>query len=510
MDALIPREDFEVKGNTDSHNLFDKLAISQLTSPTLQPFLRKPDFQRETNEWDVTKIVSFLDSFLNGELIPSIILWRNNAGYYFVIDGAHRLSALLAWVYDDYGDGQVSSKFYQNNITDEQKELADKARKKINKEIGSYQHIIESIGGDNLGYIQKAKNLGAYSVDVQWVSGDASKAEKSFFKINQQASKIAPTELKLLKSRKHPNCIAARAIIRGGEGHKYWSEFSAENQDTIQTLSKEINGLLFTPPYKSPVKTIDLPIAGKQLAASTLPLILEFVNTANKIPNDFEDTGTADKTGEVTIQYLKNVRKLVWRINSIHASSLGLHPAIYFYSNEGKHKPASFHYTVSFIQLLLRKDLLKLFTENRREFEQFLLKYDFVIAQIWRKYRQTSKALPHVTDFYALVLNKLAESSSGLDNVVKDISSEKHYEYLNMSTTAGSSDNTQSRFNSETKSAVFMREAIENCITCKICGGYIHKHSITIDHIERKQDGGKGSVENGQIAHPYCNTTYKN
>ena len=34
-------------------------------------------------------------------------------------------------------------------------------------------------------------------------------------------------------------------------------------------------------------------------------------------------------------------------------------------------------------------------------------------------------------------------------------------------------------------------------------------NSITMDHKIRKQDGGKGAVENGQIAHPYCNTTLK-
>jgi hypothetical protein len=103
--------------------------------------------------------------------------------------------------------------------------------------------------------IQKAKNLGAYSIQVQWVDGDAKKAEKSFFKINQQPSKIDPTELKILESRKKGNCIAARAIIRGGQGHKYWSDFSAEIQAEIQKLSKEIHEIIYNPTLKTPVKT---------------------------------------------------------------------------------------------------------------------------------------------------------------------------------------------------------------------------------------------------------------
>ncbi|MBI4938065.1 MAG: HNH endonuclease [Nitrosomonadales bacterium] len=44
---------------------------------------------------------------------------------------------------------------------------------------------------------------------------------------------------------------------------------------------------------------------------------------------------------------------------------------------------------------------------------------------------------------------------------------------------------------------------------CAICGGYLHVNSITTGHIERKLDGGSSNVINGQLAHPYCNSTYK-
>jgi hypothetical protein len=44
---------------------------------------------------------------------------------------------------------------------------------------------------------------------------------------------------------------------------------------------------------------------------------------------------------------------------------------------------------------------------------------------------------------------------------------------------------------------------------CGICGSTIHLNSISIDHIERKQDGGMGVVENAQLSHPFCNTDVK-
>ena len=74
--------------------------------------LRKPDFQRETASWEPQVVADLIGSFLDGDLIPSIILWRSpDTGNIFVIDGAHRLGALIAWVQDDYGDKELSRTF---------------------------------------------------------------------------------------------------------------------------------------------------------------------------------------------------------------------------------------------------------------------------------------------------------------------------------------------------------------------------------------------------------------
>ena len=67
-----------------------------------------------------------IESFVNDELVPAIILWRNQGGYIFVIDGAHRLSSLGAWINDDYGDGQISTSYYGNYISEEQRNIAEK------------------------------------------------------------------------------------------------------------------------------------------------------------------------------------------------------------------------------------------------------------------------------------------------------------------------------------------------------------------------------------------------
>lgn len=510
LDAIIPREDFEVIGNQNSMNLFTSISISNFTGGFFYPFLRKPDFQRETSEWDAKKIVEFIESYINGELIPAIILWRNNTGLYFVIDGAHRLSALISWIKDDYGDGEISKKFYGDSINEEQREIAEKTRSLINKKIGKYTDIIDSPNMEfpDEALIQKAKNLGAYSIQVQWVDGDAKKAEKSFFKINQQPSKIDPTELKILESRKKGNCIAARAIIRGGQGHKYWSDFSAESQSEIQKISKEIHEIIYNPTLKTPVKTLDIPLGGKLVSAQSLPLILEFVNTTNNIGTNFAETLNDDLDGSETIKYLKNARKLAWRINSVHPSSLGLHPIVYFYSNEGKHKPASFYFTLAFVKELDKRSKYNSFTKVRSKFEEFLLNYDYLIQQMTRKYRGAYAAIPHVVELYFEIMSRL-EKTSDLQIIVEEIIKLPKFSHLTISTPIDEKK-IFSNFTTESKSEVFIKEALKNALRCSICNGYIHKNSITIDHIVRKEDGGLGNSNNGQISHPYCNTTFKN
>lgn len=60
------------------------------------------------------------------------------------------------------------------------------------------------------------------------------------------------------------------------------------------------------------------------------------------------------------------------------------------------------------------------------------------------------------------------------------------------------------------KSEIFITEALSKAPCCKIRGGLLHRNAISVDHIERKQDGGKATIENAQLTPPYCNTEVKN
>ena len=124
LDALILREDFEVEASKPpaSSQLAPGLKVNELEESSMTYLaVRKPDFQRETADWQPEMVVDLVTSFLDGDLIPSVILWRSpSSGSIFVIDGAHRLSALIAWVQNDYGDGRRSMEFFENIIPPEQ------------------------------------------------------------------------------------------------------------------------------------------------------------------------------------------------------------------------------------------------------------------------------------------------------------------------------------------------------------------------------------------------------
>ena len=148
------------------------------------------------------------------------------------------------------------------------------------------------------------------------------------------------------------------------------------------------------------------------------------------------------------------------------------------------------------------------FIEVRDKFEEFLLSYDYLIQQMTRKYRGAYAAIPHVVELYFEMMNKLRENDN-INLVVEEVIKLPKFNHLTLSATLDEK-NIFSNFTTDSKSEVFIKEAIKNGLRCAICNGYIHKNAMTIDHINRKEDGGMGNAENGQITHPYCNTTYKN
>jgi hypothetical protein len=530
LDAIIRREDFAVAVDPNRVQPVEeasKLKIIELeTDSFIYRKLRKPDFQRKTSHWPPAKVAAFIKSFAAGDLIPALILWQSlDSGSVFVIDGAHRLSALIAWVHDDYGDRNLSLPFFEGNIPTEQKEAAEETRRIINNTVGSYVELKHSTS-PTPERVRYSTNVGVGGVTLQWVRGDASSAERSFHTINTAQTPIGELEVRLIRDRRCPNAIAARALVQAGTGLYYPSTFFPANRERIKALAIQIYDDVFIPPLETPIKTLDLPVAGRGYSQESLRLILDIIEFVNRKPHESTSTNgpkakrkkkgeasdilsstmPVDVDGSATIEFLINARKALSRVAGTSEASLGLHPAVYFYSATGAYQPTALLAAIGFVQELEARKELPLFTEHRHDFEELILRYKPFVNQIVKRYGSGRRSLVALTRLFRYLFDgTVAATDEG--ELVPQLVEDERLSFLKP--IVDWDKGTKKDFTTERKSAVFLRQAIETALRCGICRARVHRRSISIDHIERKQDGGVASVDNGQVAHPYCNTGYK-
>ncbi|MDT9680648.1 DUF262 domain-containing protein [Streptomyces sp. TRM76323] len=532
LDALIPREDFEAaspEALTQPSGLMANLGVAELGPESfMYNVLRKPDFQRETANWTPDKVAALVRSFLEGDLIPTIILWRSpKSGNIFAIDGAHRLSALIAWVHDDYGDKHRSLRFFDGVIPSEQQKAAETTRKLIQDSVGSFSELKTALQNPDTTSGEKlrlARNLSAFALQLQWVNGEAEKAESSFFRINQQATPIDPTELDMIKARRKPNALAARAFIRAGTGHKYWSSFDDPIQMEIESLAKDVYDLIFRPTLDMSIRSTDLPVAGRGYSADSLKMVFELVNFVNRLRPEMwqpeksgrkrtsahqSDMSTLadDLDGTATLEFMRATKKAASKIAGNSPASLGLHPAVYFYSATGRFQPAAFLAAVAFTQELVENRRLVKYTELRVKFEDFLVKYKHFLNQIVQSYGSLQRSVPPILEMYKILLDSLAEGLDDEATIERMRANSNPRLPVKIIT---EDDRKHGRnFSSETKNAIVLKATLESSPVCQICNARLHLRSMTFDHKIRKEDGGDGAVNNGQMTHPYCNSGYK-
>lgn len=506
LDSLIPREDFEfTRGDGSNAPVTQTIDIKNLEPDAFFYLaLRKPDFQRETTEWDPQRVVGLIQTFIEGDLVPAVILWQNKE-LLFVIDGSHRLSALIAWVHDDYGDGELSQKFFNYSISEDAQKVADKTRELIKDSIGSYsdhQKAIKNPGDFGPDIVARARALGSRPLQLQWVRGDAAKAEDSFIRINRKAVNISPQELELIEKRKKPQTIAARAIKSRGTGHKYWSSFPVAAQRKIEELAGEVHDLLFAPALKYPLDSLALPPGGAVSYGPTLRMVYDFVAMAVGVISNEDDSD-----GQRTMEYLARCRRVMNLLLSRDSSSLGLHPAIYFYSWTGNQQPILLLTVLSLVIEWERSKKLVNFIERRKELEEFLFRNRTLVNQVVRKFGTKESGATHLRKFYQDVIGAIADGH-GHDEITGVLKASNAYSYLQPDELPYDGV-APTRMSAQVRNGLIMRKLLETCPRCNICGGFIPHQSISVDHDERREDGGKTTKENTNLSHPFCNTGVK-
>ena len=513
---MIPRADFALADETGatSHEKPQQITIRDLKSDGfMRPILRKPDFQRETNHWSPEQVVSLLECFVNGDLIPSVIVWKSPT-FLFVIDGGHRLSAIRAWMEDDYGDGPISRGFFGDAISKEQKKAADRVRTLVAEKIGTWGHLEATLKNPNPDEreLRRINTMASRAMHVQWVEGNAEKAEASFFKINTQGTALDDIEELLLSNRRKPIAIASRAVIRAGMGHRYWSKFTPPIRDEIEDLAKKIHSTLFQPEFDTPIKTLDLPLGGSTGVRAALQVLIEFALAANRNqtgnPKHLKEQPD-DDNGAATKECLSRSLKLASRMTGNDKGSLGLHPAIYFYGPTGRHLgPMFLGMSILLSRKLINNDDLffEKFTAVRSRLEHALIEHKDIIATVLQKTISKNRVNTYATLIDALVSVLDSDSSAEITEAAIVM-----HAGLTGKIITGTAVEAGEKFSEETKSAVFIKTALKSALKCSVCDGYLDpQKSVSYDHKTERAAGGRGSEDNCQLTHPYCNQAVKN
>ena len=406
LDALIRRADLAAIGEQGDD--IEVMSINGLEpGGMLYPALRKPDFQRETANWTPDGVADLIVTFAKRELIPALILWRSGQDV-FVIDGAHRLSALIAWVHDDYGDGEISRKFFQNAIPEEQKRNAQRARDIVQLEVGSYDDHRKAI--------------------------------------------TAPE--------------SARPDIRDRAARLGWER------------------------------------------------IFDLVNLVNRV--SVKDSShkrvsgdglLSDPSGEATIAYLTNVRRVLRRICSTHPSSLGLHPALYFYSRGGTFQPSALLNYIVLFNDWDTPEFLK-FTQVRAKFEEFIMSNPGITEAV-RRLGSGVRSRPRVLSFYRRLITRLSEGVSPKD-LAAEMAKDPVYDFLVAADNVADLLDEAGSFDRDVKGAAYIRQALPSAPKCPTCGGLMHRNGMQVGHKKAKRAGGSGTLANAGMQHPFCNSTVDN
>ncbi|OAH59398.1 hypothetical protein AWH48_14755 [Domibacillus aminovorans] len=552
LDHHIPSESLFTKGEYDKIGKSDEAKLHQKVSLDFRDFLddnsgltiwdrlRKPEFQRPTFCWENEKYINLLKALQNNRVIPGVIFWLNTStGHIFVLDGAHRLSAIRAWFLDDWGDSKKATK--HSYLEADEKLAAGRLRDLVSMEIGSYNECIragklyrDAVDSRKdpfqvLGEPTAIKGKFSYNlstslnIPIQWVVGDYKVAEESFLNINTGGTPLDNQGVDFLTNRRSPVARGIAGIIANGYKQTVWIDNIEECNEVSKNLyntllSDSDNHIGENVTYMPFVKLQKKHGFYKHIFLLNLFAISIHKKTGENLLkstlSDLSNEKNEIVVSQKTFDALKNLEGVINHIRGKLPQSLGLYPPLYFYSSEGKYREQMLLMFLAWFtkgeesEIKKRKQIFSLY---RQEFEKcWLVARDYIFSSMNRK----GIGPRRLTDVSLEVLDKF------LDSVIKGTSSGKdpietikvflqdYFEPM-YSTFCQDIENEGQRykaFTSSVKNKIEIRTMIDSQLKCEICGGIVDVgNSHQVDHKEERAQGGTNGVTNARITHPYCN-----
>lgn len=509
--------------------------------------IRKPDFQRETNAWTPKDCVEFLDTVVYGKVIPSIILWLNKeTGLTYVLDGAHRLSVLRAWMLDDWGD--KAGDYYQRRDQEQIKQAACETRTLVEEQMGlfsdfkaahaEFNQIINEGGAPRTTMPEQRFHQatffngvvsGLLTLAVQWEKGDYESAERSFLKINRSGQALDPWEATLIEYRNSSYARCVMSIANGGECGHYWP---ASAKDAVPSLvntlvsfdksATRIYKMLFVPPFRRPITDLNVPFMvapeyfqKHKYLLEVIPVITEQI-IAIKDDKQIElMKRDSDSPASIVIANAEKMLRLLGDnldhlfCDSANSKSLQIVPLFYWYNYNGKFIRALFY---GFLYWLLSgnegeiKHRKITFSINRERFESVLFDFKSEIASSLQLkagagLKAAGKVAGFIQELLVLLHANIGKTTEDLTNEIVEIIQSK-----GLLSSSKSKVKKSRAYSEQDKTTINIREMFSNAIRCHICGGVVNlQQSLQYDHTQDFAVYRITDPKTGKPTHPFCN-----
>ncbi len=568
LDHLIPRDNLlYIRSEKLPRDIPDEdkksLRIRDLLpgEETRADVLRKPDFQRATWAWTPEDCVLLLDSVINLQVVPSIIMWLSPDNHQYVLDGGHRVSVVLAWIQDNWGQRLSEEEYGDEKVTKDSREAAREVQKlMVAHKIASFreyqaayveykrlqnQHLDPEQEMDAVrhGYAEVYRSIvgGNMAFNVQWVKGDYKTAEQSFLKINKSGRRLTEWETILVENRSSSFARAVMSISDISRADHTWpARIPGEPlnqiviQQTTKTLEivKSLHEALFTPPYRTPIKTLRQPLlatpyTNPEKKPYYLAELLTIVAGIKGLPDDTRQLLCRDKNSSVELivsnglQLVTDTAEVLSHISGPSPRSLELIPALYLYNSNGIHVRSLLYGMLYWLtngsaeEILNRK---RLFAVHRSAFEQTLINHkEDIIRRISRRLgsgREVTKQTARYFDGLLSLLirhNDITDSDSFSTDHRKLIDALRIEERSNNTVIVAEDSEQETGTNSQLfsrsqKSKTVLRTYFNSCPRCGICGGMLDPSGhVQHDHIVERYRGGRTASDNQRLVHPFCN-----
>lgn len=559
LDHLIPRQSLRYERSEERIESKDdelpiKLRLSDLTGDHVSSrikYLRKPDFQRATWAWDADQCVELLDSVINQQIIPSIIMWTSpESELDYVLDGGHRISVVLAWLKDDWGQ---KVEFEHDEILENRvKQAAQQVRKLVRERIGTIEEYKQAeeefdkaVNDGKAPKLALPKKIferaqfytryrkGIIGFPILWVPGDFEKAEKSFLKINKTGTKLTEWETKLIENRNSSLARTIMSVANIESAKYYWPTTLPEALDqksyTIKVTEilanvANIYRVLLEPPYLSPAKGRRLQqplldIASKELKPPYLAELFTVIKGGKGQATETDELikldtiGTAENIIDAGWDLTREVTSALSHLIGDSPKSLAVVPACYFYTDGGRYVRSLLYGLIYWLLSGNDEDVIRLrkqlFSAYRGTFEQILLdRKEDVVSGITRKTGSGPEITVQTARYFqglleTLVKHKGVTNSPGFNEDYNRFTAT----LIDSRTKAIQQPAGKSRtFSEKQRSIATLRDILKGTHRCEICEGLLDiTGGVQHDHTIKYSEGGPSIASNARLTHPFCN-----